>query len=223
MGKNKSAAAQGSSQLLLLMLLMFVMLFIFGDPSISNFLATSLNTVFYPLIGFNGEFPVLTLILAGVFVVFLSSFFQNLFTDWKKMGESQQITKAFQKEITKARKEGNTNKVNKLMKKQPEIMKRQTEASSGMMKPMFFLFIFIVPIFMWLRFFLGNLSYFYFTVPWATGVSLFDKPVGFLWQAWLWLYLVFSMVVGQVIRQGLKWVSWSDWWKETKKKILPSL
>jgi uncharacterized membrane protein (DUF106 family) len=223
MGKNKSAAAQGSSQLLLLMLLMFVMLFIFGDPSISNFLATSLNTVFYPLIGFNGEFPVLTLILAGVFVVFLSSFFQNLFTDWKKMGESQQVTKAFQKEITKARKEGDTNKVNKLMKKQPEIMKRQTEASSGMMKPMFFLFIFIVPIFMWLRFFLGNLSYFYFTVPWATGVSLFDKPVGFLWQAWLWLYLVFSMVVGQVIRQGLKWVSWSDWWKETKKKILPSL
>ncbi len=220
---KKNSAAQGSSQLLLLMLLMFVMLFIFGDPGISSFLATSLNSVFYPLIGFDGEFPVLTLILAGVIVVFLSSFFQSLFTDWKKMGESQQITKAFQKEISKARKEGNTNKVNKLMKKQPEIMRRQTEASSGMMKPMFFLFIFIVPIFMWLRFFLGNLSYFYFTVPWASGVSLFDKPVSFLWQAWLWLYLVFSMVVGQVIRQGLKWISWSDWWKETKKKILPSL
>ncbi len=219
---QKSSAAQGSSQLLLLMLLMFVMLFIFGDPGISSFLATSLNSVFYPLIGFDGSFPVLTLILAGVIVVFLSSFFQNLFTDWKKMGESQQMTKAFQKEISKARKEGDTNRVNKLMKKQPEIMRRQTEASSGMMKPMFFLFIFIVPIFMWLRFFLGNLSYFYFTVPWATGVSLFDKPVGFLWQAWLWLYLAFSMVVGQVIRQGLKWISWSDWWKETKKKILPS-
>lgn len=219
---QKSSAAQGSSQLLLLMLLMFVMLFIFGDPGISSFLATSLNSVFYPLIGFDGSFPVLTLILAGVIVVFLSSFFQNLFTDWKKMGESQQMTKAFQKEISKARKEGDNNRVNKLMKKQPEIMRRQTEASSGMMKPMFFLFIFIVPIFMWLRFFLGNLSYFYFTVPWATGVSLFDKPVGFLWQAWLWLYLAFSMVVGQVIRQGLKWISWSDWWKETKKKILPS-
>lgn len=219
---KKSSAAQGSSQLLMLMLLMFVMLFIFGDPGISSFLATSLNSMFYPLIGFDGAFPVLTLILAGVIVVFLSSFFQNLFTDWKKMGESQQMTKAFQKEISKARKEGDTNRVNKLMKKQPEIMRRQTEASSGMMKPMFFLFIFIVPIFMWLRFFLGNLTYFYFTVPWATGVSLFDKPIGFLWQAWLWLYLVFSMVVGQVIRQGLKWISWSDWWKETKKKILPS-
>jgi len=209
-----------SSQLLILMLLMFVMLFIFGDPGISAMISTSLNTVFYPLIGFGGTYPVLTLVLAGIIVVFLSSFFQNLFTDWKKMGESQEITKAFQKEMTAARKEGNTNRVNKLMKMQPDIMKRQTEASSGMMKPMFFLFLFIVPIFMWLRFFLGGLEYYYFTVPWSTSISFFDKP--FLWQAWLWLYLIFSMVVGQVIRQGLKWISWSDWWKKTKPRILPS-
>ena len=211
-----------SNQLLMLMLLMFVMLFIFGDPGISSFLAVTLDSVFYPLIGFNGAFPVLTLILAGTIVVSLSSFFQNLFTDWKKMGESQEITKAFQKEMQKARKDGNTNRVNKLMKMQPQIMRRQTEASSGMMKPMFFLFIFIVPIFMWLRFFLGNLEYFYFTVPWTTGVSLFDKPVSFLWQTWLWLYLVFSMVFGQIIRQALKWITWSDWWKDTRKKIIPS-
>ncbi|OYT28915.1 hypothetical protein B6U98_03775 [Thermoplasmatales archaeon ex4572_165] len=218
---NKSAKGQ-SNQLLMLMLLMFVMLFIFGDPNVSKFLAVSLNSAFYPLIGFDGAFPIVTLVLAGAIVVSLSSFFQNLFTDWKKMGESQEITRTFQKEMQKARREGNTNRVNKMMKMQPQIMRRQTEASSGMMKPMFFLFIFIVPIFMWLRFFLGNLEYFYFTVPWATGVSLFSKPVGFLWQTWLWLYLVFSMVFGQIVRQGLKWISWSDWWKETRKKIIPS-
>ena len=210
------------NQLLLLMLLMFVMLFIFGDPNISSFLAVSLNSVFYPVIGFNGAYPVLTLVLGGTIVVTLSSFFQNLFTDWKKMGESQEITKAYQKEMQKARKDGNTNRINKLMKMQPQIMKRQTEASSGMMKPMFFLFIFIVPIFMWLRFFLGNLEYFYFTVPWGSGVSLFGRPIGFLWQTWLWLYLVFSMVFGQIVRQALKWISWSDWWKQNRKKIIPS-
>jgi uncharacterized membrane protein (DUF106 family) len=211
--------AQGK-QLLLLMLLMFAMLFIFADPTISSFISISLNTVFYPMIGFGGTYPVLTLVLAGVIVVFLSSFFQNLFTDWKKMGESQEMTKAFQKELTSARKEGNTNRVSKLMKMQPEIMKRQTEASSGMMKPMLFLFIFIVPIFMWLRFFLGNLEYYYFTVPWTETVSFFDKFS--IMQMWLWFYLIFSMVVGQVIRQGLKWLSWSDWWKKTKPKIIPS-
>ncbi len=211
--------AQGS-QLLMLMVLMFLMIFVFGNQAIANWLAVSLNTVFYPLIGFEGSFPLVTLILAGVIVVFLSSFFNSLFTDWKKMGEAQELSRAFQKEISKARKEGNTNRVNKLMKMQPQIMKKQTDASSGMMKPMIFLFIFIVPIFMWLRYFLGGLDYYFFTVPWGDGASLFYKP--FLMQAWLWLYLIFSMVVGQVIRQGLKWITWTDWWKATKGKILPS-
>lgn len=218
---NASPAKGQSNQLLLLMLLMFVMLFIFGDPGISSFLATSLDSVFYPLIGFNGAYPVLTLVLAGTLVVTLSSFFQNLFTDWTKMGESQEVTRAFQKEMQQARKDGNQTKINKLMKMQPQIMRRQTEASSGMMKPMFFLFVFIVPIFMWLRFFLGNLDYFYFTVPWTTHVSLFDKP--FLWQAWLWLYLIFSMVFGQIVRSGFKWLGWSEWWKETRKRIIPTI
>lgn len=215
--------AQGS-QMLLLLLVMFIMFFILSDPGIRSWIATSINTVLYPLIGFNGEYPVLTIILAGIFVVFLSSFFQNLFADWKEMAKAQHVTKSFQSEIKKARKEGNTNRVNKLMKKQPEIMKRQTEASSGMMKPMVFLFIFIVPIFIWLRYFLGGLEYYYITFPWAHTISLI--PQGgekFIMQTWLWLYLIFSMIIGQIIRGALKYVKWSDWWKDTKRKInLPS-
>jgi len=212
--------AQGS-QLLLLMLIMFIMIFIFGDPGIRTWIALSLNSAFYPLIGFGGGLPVLTIILAGIIVVFLSSFFTNLFTDWKAMGKAQETSRAFQKELGKARREGNTNRVNKLMKMQPQIMKMTTQSSSGMMKPMFFLFIFIAPIFIWLLYFLGNLQYYSITVPWATGVSLFDRSPIYI-SNWFLLYLVFSMVIGQLIRQGLKWVSWTEWWKNTKGKILPS-
>jgi uncharacterized membrane protein (DUF106 family) len=210
--------AQGS-QLLLLMLMMFLLFFVFGNPEISAWIALSLNSIFYPLIGFGGSMPVLTIVLAGIFVVFLSSFFNNLFADWKKMGEMQEVTRAFQKELGAARKTGNTNRVNKLMKMQPQIMKKQTEAQSGMMKPMVFLFIFIVPIFMWLRYFLAGLSYYYFTVPWASGVLLFDRP--FLMQAWLWIYMIFSFVIGQLFRQAFKWISWSDWWAQRKGKFVP--
>ncbi len=203
-----------SSNLLLLMVFMMIILFIM--PTFGPILGYYFGIVLEPLIGFNGNFPLLTLFLAGVIVVMLSSLLTNFFTDWIKMGESQEITKAFQKEITKARKEGNTNKINKLMKMQPEIMKKQTDASSGMMKPMVFLIIFIWPIFMWLRTFLGGLPYYYFTVPWSNNISLFYKP--FLMQAWLWLYLIFSMVFGQLIRQGLKIISWSNWWRDIKAK-----
>jgi len=190
-------------------------------PTFGPILGYYFGLVLEPLIGFNGNYPVLTLFFAGLIVVSLSSLLTNFFTDWKKMGEAQGRAKAFQKEIAAARKTGNTNRVNKLMKMQPQIMKKQTEASSGMMKPMLFLVIFIFPIFMWLRSFLADMPYYYFTVPWANEVSLFDRP--FLWQAWLWLYLIFSIVFGQLIRQGLKLISWSDWWQNIKGTVKPSV
>lgn len=218
MKKPLDDKAQGSN-LLLMMILLMMMFFIM--PTLGPILGVYFGIVLEPVIGFNGNYPILTLFFAGVIVVFLSSLLTNFFTDWKRMGEAQETSKAFQKEIQKARKEGNTNRVSKLMKMQPEIMKKQTEASGGMMKPMVFLIIFIWPIFMWLRFFLSDLPHYYFTVPWASQVSFFSWPFGF-GQAWLWLYLIFSMIIGQLIRQILKYISWTDQWKNIKKKIRPS-
>ena len=211
--------AQGSN-LLMLMILMMLMFFIM--PYFGPILGYYFGLVLYPVIGFNGNFPILTLFFSGLIVVLLSSLLTNFFTDWKKMGESQEISRAFQREITKARREGNTNRVNKLMKMQPEIMRRQTEASGGMMKPMVFLIIFIWPIFMWLRNFLTfDVSHYHFTLPWSSGVPLISNNT-FIMQAWLWLYLVFSLVLGQLLRQGLKYISWSNWWKNIKARIRPT-
>ena len=217
--KKMDDKAQGSN---LLLLLIFMMLIFFIMPTLGPILGYYFGLVLQPLIGFEGQFPVLTLFLSGLIVVLLSSTLTNFFTDWKKMGESQEITRAFQKEITKARREGNTNRVNKLMKMQPDIMRRQTEASGGMMKPMVFLIIFIWPIFMWLRAFLSGLPHYYFTLPWANDVPLISKET-FIMQAWLWLYLIFSIVIGQIIRQGLKYFTWSNLWKNIKAKIRPSV
>lgn len=212
--------AQGSSNLFLYLLFFMFMIFIL-TTGLGQTLGIAFGYVLEPLIGFNYEYPLITLFLAGIIVVLLSSFFTNLFTDWIKMGKAQEANKAFQNEMKKARKEGNTNRVNKLMKMQPKIMKKQTEASSSMMKPMLFLFIFIIPIFMWLRAFLEDLpleGYYFFTVPWATHISFFGKTV---MQNWLLLYFVFSIVIGQIIRQGLKYISISDWWKNIKPDIKP--
>jgi len=211
-----------AGQMLLLMLLLFVMIFIFGDANIRNIVALSLNSVFAPLIGFGGANPLLTIVLAGIFVVFLSSFFTHLFTNWKAMGQAQEASKAFNKEITKARKEGNTNRLQKLMKMQPQIMRMTTQSSGGMMKSMFFLFLFIAPIFIWLTYFLGSVHYFYFTVPWGSGASLFGRD-GWIMSNWFLLYMVFSYLAGSIIRQGFKWISWSPWWQNLRKTIRPSV
>jgi uncharacterized membrane protein (DUF106 family) len=211
-----------AGQMLLLMLLLFIMIIIFGDANIRNIVSLSLNVVFAPLIGFGGANPLLTIILAGVIVVFLSSFFTHLFTNWKAMGQAQEASKAFNKEITKARREGNTNRLQKLMKMQPQIMRMTTQSSGGMMKSMFFLFIFIAPIFIWLTYFIATVVHYdYFTVPWGNGVSLFGRA-SFIMSNWFFLYLIFSFLAGQLIRQGLKWISWSAWWQNARKTIRPS-
>jgi uncharacterized membrane protein (DUF106 family) len=204
----------------MLMILMMLMFFIM--PYFGPILGYYFGLILKPIIGFNGNLPIFTLLFSGLIVVLLSSLLTNFFTDWKKMGESQEMSRAFQREITKARREGNTNRVNKLMKMQPEIMRRQTEASGGMMKPMVFLIIFIWPIFMWLRNFLTfEVSHYHFTLPWSSGVPLMSTNT-IIMQAWLWLYLVFSIVLGQLLRQGFKYLSWSDWWKNIKSRIRPS-
>ena len=209
---------QMSSNLILMMFFLVLMFFVM--PTYGPIIGVYFGYVLEPLIGFSGIYPILTLFCAGVIVITLSSLLTNFFTDWKKMGQSQETSRAFQKEMQEARRQGNDTKVKKLMKMQPEIMRKQTEASGGMMKPMVFLIIFIWPIFMWLRGFLSGMPYFYFTTPWATQVSLFSSP--FIGQTWLWLYLIFSMIFGQLIRQGFKVISLSAWWSDVKGRLRPS-
>ena len=77
---------QGS---MLLMLLIFMMLIFFIMPILGPPLAVGFGSVAEPVIGFNGQFPVLTIFFSGLIVVFLSSLLTNFFTDWKKMGQSR--------------------------------------------------------------------------------------------------------------------------------------
>ena len=74
---------------------------------------------------------------------------------------------------------------------------------------------------MWLRAFLSEVPHYYFTLPWDSSVPLISEETT-LMQAWLWLYLIFSMVVGQLIRNGFKYISWSDQWKALREKIMPT-
>jgi len=206
---------QQAGQLLLIMLLLFVFMFVFASPGIRNFIAIGLNSLLAPIIGFGGGNPLMTILVAGIIVVFLSSLLTHIFTDWRAMGKAQEVQRAFQAEMSKARREGNTNRMQKLLKMQPEIMKLSTQASGGTMKAMVFLFLFIAPIFIWLTYYLSQVTYIYFTTPWATHVSLFGHAI--LISNWFFLYLIFSFLASSLFRQALKWVSWSDAWKGLRK------
>ena len=79
---NNKAQAQ-SSNLILLMLFMLIIIFIM--PTFGPILGYYFGIVLEPIIGFNGNYPLLTLFFSGIIVVILSSLLTNFFTDLIKL------------------------------------------------------------------------------------------------------------------------------------------
>ena len=71
-------AAQGSN---LLLLMVFMMIIMFLMPTFGPILGVYFGAVLEPVIGFNGNYPLLTLFFSGLIVVTLSSVLTNFFTD----------------------------------------------------------------------------------------------------------------------------------------------
>ncbi|RLF42716.1 MAG: hypothetical protein DRN18_01925, partial [Thermoplasmata archaeon] len=148
-------------------LILFLVMIIIMNPGIRAAIALGMDSIFYPLIGFNASYPILTIAIAGIIMITLSSIFTNIFTDWKALARAQEITKYYQEELSKARKKNDTERIKQLMKLQSKILQLQSQSSAGMSKQMIFVMIFITPIFIWLMHFLQRVPYLYFTTPWA--------------------------------------------------------
>ena len=107
-----------SSSMLFFFILMLALLVLF-DEGLRNSLASAVGTVFFPLLGFNHRYPVLTIFLAGSIMIFITTLIRHFTMDWIAMAKNQAIMSKFQKEYRKARLDNNTYKIKKLKKIQP--------------------------------------------------------------------------------------------------------
>lgn len=183
-------------------LLLMISLLIIFDPRLRSALGSAVGAVFYPLFGFNYNYPVLTIFIAGSIVIVISAVVRHLSVDWLEMAKMQEMVSNFQREYRKALKSQNTYKIKKLQKMQAEIMKKQGEVSSKQMRMMPITLIIFVPIFTWIWEFLINTPHYYFDVPWTTHVSFFDNP--FLFPNWILLYMLLSIPLTQIIQYMLR-------------------
>lgn len=198
---------QQSSSMLFFFILMLALLVLF-DERLRNSLANAVGTVFFPLLGFNHHYPVLTVFLAGSMMVFITTLIRHFTMDWVAMAKNQAVMSKFQKEYRKARLDNNTYKIKKLEKLQPDIMRKQTEASSKQMKIMPITFIVIIPVFTWIWDFLMNSTYYYVDVPWSMHINLFSKSA--IFPNWILLYMLLSIPLTQVIQYVFKMMSWKE-------------
>jgi len=187
------------------MLLMMVVMF-----AILPFRATIgqyMHFVLNPLIGFNGLYPVLTIFCAGILLIVFTTLIRHFTTDWNAQAKSQQISKAFSKEMREAQMNRDVKRMEKLRKQQQEIMSMSMAQSSKQMKLMPITMVIAMSIFFWLYHFLEviaavNDGAVNVVAPWNPKWNLLGAS--FWFPNFIWIYMFVSMPLGQVFTKVLQ-------------------
>ena len=182
-----------------MMLAMMIMLIVtsFRDP-----IGEALDVVFR-YIAFKDS-PVLTLILAGIIMITLSTVVRSFMTDFVGMARNQHIQSDFNAEFRQARMENNLFKMKKLQEQQPQIMAMSMEASTQQMKTMPITMLLVIPVYAWVYYFLktgDSAAYFpgetvLVNMPWGT-LDVNTLLMGFF-PSWIVLYTMVSLPIGQI-------------------------
>ena len=198
-------------------------IFILFDPSLRDALGTVVGYGLDPLVSFNHEFPVVTLVLTGLLMAALTIIVRHFFTDYVEQARSQKIVAAFNKELRDARKENNSFKMKKLLAEQPKIMQKSMAQTTTQFKLLPVSMIIVIPIFAWLSVFINGLSainhpgttisMLYYSVPWS---SLANFNEAYLFPQWVLVYTLVSIPFGQVLSRALRYFSFAKRLKELK-------
>jgi len=192
-----------------------VVLFVLFNENLRTSLGVYAGYVLHPVIGFGGQFPVLTFLLAGFVTVAFSTGVRHFFVDWMEMARSQQMMRSFQKEFRDARKAQDQRRIEKLAKLQPQMLQLQSQLSAMQMKPMAFTMIVVIPVFTWLWNFTVQLDYPFFTAPWNLRVDMYESTV---LPHWILLYSALSIPFGMLLGKGLKVWSWRHRIREAEQR-----
>ena len=191
---------------MLLMMAIIFGLYIVDSSGEGHLIGRPLNYVFQ-FIDFGGEYPVVTLMLMGSIMILLSSVIRTLMMDSLEQQKAQAFSSAFNKELRQARLDNNLYKVKKLMELQPVMMQKSMESSNQMMKSMPFTMLVVVPIFLWVRYFVNvtlsteamrTISIPWAMVEWGTPAIDLTTNIWFL-PAWILIYSLISIPLGQII------------------------
>lgn len=177
------------------------------DRDLRAQIGDALGSVLYPIIGFGGEYPILTLMCAGAIMISFSTIVRDFFMDWVEMAENQKISSKFRKELMEAKRANKQTKVKKMEKKQDEISKMSMKSFKPQIKSMAITMIFVISIFGWLWQFTGRLSNKAFSVPWAMNATLTDPLIPGCFMPlpqWIGVYMLVSLPLTQILMVLLK-------------------
>ena len=192
-----------------LMIFLFLLaLYAIIDQQVGTSFATLAGSVLYPVFGFGGTLPVLTILLLGLATTTIGSVLRDHYTNWVKMARTQRVIRAWSRERMEAMRKGQQTRVQMLMEAQRGFAKDQMEMMTSPYKATAWTMFFFIVMIVWLRLFVdtvlldhGNQ---WITVPWSTHVFL---PLGVvIMPAWLLLYSLLAVPFGQIVTRILRYI-----------------
>ena len=190
------------------MIMVFAFIVMFASLAYRNEVGTALDVVLGPFADFIGEFLIIILILSVVTGIY-TSVVQKYTMNWELMAKSKEYQKQIrdlQKEYMEAKKENNQHKMKKIEKKRTEVMRKQTQFSGEMfkqqMKPMAYIMIITIPIFMWIWMYVESHPDMVVTFP-LFGVTELSSAFVFSLPFWVLWYMMCSIPLTQVVRKAL--------------------
>ena len=181
--------------------------------------------VFFGAVAFQDN-PALTLIIAGVIMIALSTVVRCFVTDIVGPAMSQYKSKKFNAAYRQARLENNLNKLKKYEAMRSKMMLATQKQSSDMMMMMPASMVVIFPVYAWVWYFVEHLSMTVISMPWGT-LDLNSTIIFF--PAWIIVYSLMSLPLGQVLMKiilyfkidkrkkmldaGIEPPAWKPFWK----------
>jgi uncharacterized membrane protein (DUF106 family) len=164
-----------------------------------NVVASAVDLIISPITG-TMPFYIVVLAIAAIVTVF-STFIQKYTMDWELMRHVTEKNRALQKEMREAQLSGNKAKLKKLQEDQMAGMQEQTALTKMQFKPMGFLAIISVPLFIWAYWYLSHNPTLSMIFPFAGTVTLISGGF-FIFPWWILWSLLCSMAIGQIVRKA---------------------
>lgn len=206
--KKPATSTKGSFTRFLMIFFVLLAVVAIFDPTMSQGFGALAGFVLFPVIGFGGRYPVITLMIAGMMTTGISSILRDHYTDWIKMIRTQKTQAAWQKALREAMRKGNKAEVQKLNKIREGFMRDQMDVQVNSMKPLAWTFFLFIVLFAWLNVFVNatliSTGGQYFAVPWASNVYVNYVP--FLLPSWVLMYSLLALPIGQILTRVLKYV-----------------
>jgi len=179
-----------------------LLIFLSTIPLVRHTIGGSMDIALGPLSAqpFSLPFYIIILILSALTGLY-TSLIQKYTIDYDHMLEVQGRMKEFQKEYRDAQLSKDEKKIKKLEARRDRMMKEQMEVSQEQFKPMAYILLVSIPIFLWLI----------YKLPLQNTIIVFPyfgpMPIstGAIWiiPAWILWYMICSIAISQVIRKSM--------------------